>query len=208
MADTAGGDFTKDNRLTQAYDSTKVDAVLNEIAGRDHSGSRQVGAPAVFGMDFQTVSTAQKLPASDGYQPGGAPGRCCPRRWTTSTARSGCSGPRSTARVWTPAPPSCCRPSTASHRRIRRRCAGSPKGRFTATVSRSGLNAVYIGAAAEVFIGAKPGDPRVPDLIGLARHSWASRSGPLHVELTRMRRRVCSGARGSIAVSESWKAVA
>src|SRR5262249_60688364 len=30
------------------------------------SGARHVGTPAIFGMNFQTVSTAQKLPASDG----------------------------------------------------------------------------------------------------------------------------------------------
>jgi arylsulfatase A-like enzyme len=44
--------------------------VLNELHGYDHSGTTRVGTPAIFGMNFQTVSTAQKLPASDG-QPGG-----------------------------------------------------------------------------------------------------------------------------------------
>jgi len=36
-------------------------------------------------------------------------------------------------------------------------------------VPTSGLSAVYSCAAADAFIGAKPGDPRVPDVIGLAR---------------------------------------
>jgi hypothetical protein len=44
--------------------------VINEINGFDHSGAKRVGTPAIFGMNFQTISTAQKLPASQG-QPGG-----------------------------------------------------------------------------------------------------------------------------------------
>jgi hypothetical protein len=77
-APTAGSsnDWTTDNALTMQYDTYKVHAVLNEIDGYDHSGSQHVGTPAIFGMNFQTVSTAQKLPTSDGltggYLPGGA----------------------------------------------------------------------------------------------------------------------------------------
>jgi hypothetical protein len=63
-------DWTKDNLLTQQYDSYKVQAVINEINGFDHSGAHYVGTPAIFGMNFQTVSTAQKLPKSQGL-PGG-----------------------------------------------------------------------------------------------------------------------------------------
>ena len=63
---TAGSDWTKDNGLTQMYDSFKVQSVINEIDGFDHSGKNRVGTPAIFGMNFQTVSTAQKLP-SGGY---------------------------------------------------------------------------------------------------------------------------------------------
>jgi hypothetical protein len=59
-------DWTKQNTLTQQYDSYKVQAVINEINGFDHSGAARVGTPAIFGMNFQTVSTAQKLPTSDG----------------------------------------------------------------------------------------------------------------------------------------------
>jgi arylsulfatase A-like enzyme len=43
-----------------------VQAVLNQIDGYDHSRSIKLGTPAVFGMNFQSVSTAQKLPTSDG----------------------------------------------------------------------------------------------------------------------------------------------
>jgi hypothetical protein len=70
-----GGDWSTDNADTQQYDGYKVQAVVNEINGYDHSHSKKVGEPAIFGMNFQSVSTAQKLPTSDGltggYQPGG-----------------------------------------------------------------------------------------------------------------------------------------
>ena len=78
VADAAGDDWTTDNALTMEYDSFKVAAILNEIDGLDHSGTHHVGTPAVFGMNFQTVSTAQKLPISEGlrggYNPDGTPG--------------------------------------------------------------------------------------------------------------------------------------
>jgi hypothetical protein len=63
-------DWTTDNALTMQYDHYKVEAVLNEIAGMDHSGTAHVGVPAIFGMNFQTVSTAEKLPTSDGLTGG------------------------------------------------------------------------------------------------------------------------------------------
>jgi hypothetical protein len=74
----AGLDWTKDNAETQQYDNYKVQAVLNEIDGYDHSRSTKVGMPALLGMNFQSVSTAQKLPLSGGqpggYQANGTPG--------------------------------------------------------------------------------------------------------------------------------------
>jgi hypothetical protein len=63
-------DWTQDNLLTQQYDSYKVQAVINEIKGLDHSGTAAVGTPAIFGMNFQTISTAQKLPTSNGLAGG------------------------------------------------------------------------------------------------------------------------------------------
>jgi hypothetical protein len=67
-APTAGAsnDWTTDNALTQQYDSYKVQAVINWINGFDHSGTTRIGTPALFGMNFQTVSTAEKLPTSNG----------------------------------------------------------------------------------------------------------------------------------------------
>ena len=43
-----------------AYDHLKVTALLNEIAGKDHAGTAAPGVPALFGMNFQAVSIAQK----------------------------------------------------------------------------------------------------------------------------------------------------
>ena len=74
----AGGDYTSDNAWTMQYDSYKVQAILNEIDGYDHSRTNQVGTPAIFGMNFQTVSTAQKLPVSDGLNGGYLPGTDTP----------------------------------------------------------------------------------------------------------------------------------
>jgi hypothetical protein len=73
-----GDDWTSDNAATMEYDTFKVKAVLNEIDGFDHSGRHHVGVPAIFGMNFQTVSTAQKLPASDGLPGGYLPGGTVP----------------------------------------------------------------------------------------------------------------------------------
>ncbi len=62
----SANDWTTDNALTMQYDSYKVQAVINEIDGYDHSRTTKAGTPAIFGMNFQTVSTAEKLPTSDG----------------------------------------------------------------------------------------------------------------------------------------------
>lgn len=55
------GATTKSITKTEAYDDTKVKAVLNEIDGKDHSGTNVVGVPALFGMNFQAVSIGEKL---------------------------------------------------------------------------------------------------------------------------------------------------
>jgi hypothetical protein len=70
--------WTEDNQATMQYDSYKVQAVLNEIDGYDHSRTDHVGVPAIFGMNFQTVSTAEKLLKSDGLAGGYVPGTTTP----------------------------------------------------------------------------------------------------------------------------------
>jgi hypothetical protein len=62
--DPAQPDWTTDNLFTQQYDGYKVEAVINWINGHRHDGSGSPGTPAIFGMNFQTVSTGQKLPTS------------------------------------------------------------------------------------------------------------------------------------------------
>ncbi len=46
---------------TEAYDASKVQAILNEINGKDSSGQNTASVPALFGMNFQAISVGQKL---------------------------------------------------------------------------------------------------------------------------------------------------
>jgi Type I phosphodiesterase / nucleotide pyrophosphatase len=73
-----GISWTGDNAATMQYDSYKVQAVLNWIDGYNHQRTQQIGVPAIFGMNFQTVSTAEKLPSSDGLAGGDEPGTNIP----------------------------------------------------------------------------------------------------------------------------------
>jgi hypothetical protein len=55
------GDYTTCEPAIIAYDSTKVQAVLNEIDGMTSDGSKGAPVPAVFGMNYQEVSVGEKL---------------------------------------------------------------------------------------------------------------------------------------------------
>ena len=55
-----GGPFTANATNAETYDAIKVAAVLNEIEGKTHDGTGKPGVPAIFGMNFQAVSVAQK----------------------------------------------------------------------------------------------------------------------------------------------------
>jgi hypothetical protein len=57
-------DWAHIDAATKQYDGYKVQAILNEIDGLDHSGKTKVGTPAIFGMNFQTVSVAEKIPST------------------------------------------------------------------------------------------------------------------------------------------------
>ena len=57
----AGDDYTTSYTGVRTYDSLKVQAVLNWIDGLDGTGSKQEPVPAIFGMNFQSVSVGQKL---------------------------------------------------------------------------------------------------------------------------------------------------
>jgi len=54
------GDWTTNVAVAEQYDDFKVEAIVNEINGKDHTGAARVGVPAIFGMNFQEVSVGQK----------------------------------------------------------------------------------------------------------------------------------------------------
>ncbi|HVN52252.1 MAG TPA: alkaline phosphatase family protein [Acidimicrobiales bacterium] len=56
-----------------AYDDVKVQAILNQIAGKRSDGSAGAGVPTVFGMNFQAVSVGQKLPVGGYTDAAGTP---------------------------------------------------------------------------------------------------------------------------------------
>jgi hypothetical protein len=56
-----GSDFTSQIDSIEWYDGIKVQAILNEINGFDHTGKHSLGTPAILGMNFQSVSVGQKL---------------------------------------------------------------------------------------------------------------------------------------------------
>jgi hypothetical protein len=231
----AGEDWTNDNAATMQYDSYKVQAILNKIDGYDHSRTHHVGVPAIFGMNFQTVSTAQKLPASDGLTGGYLPGSTVPGPLLVRalsyintevgkmvseidshdlagstaiivSAKHGQSptDPNALARVpdgpvisvidaaWTAAHPGAKELAVFStdddamllwlsdrsqaaadfvkQYLLTHSAAGNNIGGTSITVPASGLKKVYAGAQAAAFMGVPAGDPRVPDIIGIAQH--------------------------------------
>ncbi len=55
----------------KCYDTLKVQAILNEIAGLSHDGTAARRVPNVFGMNFQAVSVGEKLVEKSISQTGG-----------------------------------------------------------------------------------------------------------------------------------------
>lgn len=51
---------------SMAYDDLKVQAVINWVDGKDHTGAHSARVPGIFGMNFQAVNQGQKL-AGMGY---------------------------------------------------------------------------------------------------------------------------------------------
>jgi len=66
ITNVGGADATASVVCTVENDEKKVAAILNQIHGRNHDGTRSPGVPAVFGMNFQAVSVGQKL-AKDNF---------------------------------------------------------------------------------------------------------------------------------------------
>src|SRR6202043_1321680 len=67
------GSATRDVKGQEAYDDVKVEAVLNEINGKDHAGNMAVGVPALFGMAFQAFRFAQVTPTGGYTDASGTP---------------------------------------------------------------------------------------------------------------------------------------
>jgi hypothetical protein len=63
--------WTNSFQNIQCYDTLKVNAILNEIKGRNHLGTAKTQVPTIFGMNFQAVSVAQKLVEKTNGQTGG-----------------------------------------------------------------------------------------------------------------------------------------
>jgi hypothetical protein len=78
-------DWAHIEAATKQYDGYKVQAILNEIHGLDHSGGTHVGTPAIFGMNFQALSVAQKIRMT----PATLIGPDANGNYTTSTAQPG-----------------------------------------------------------------------------------------------------------------------
>ena len=53
--------WTNSFQNIQCYDTLKVDAILNEIQGKNHLGTKKTEVPNILGMNFQAVSVGQKL---------------------------------------------------------------------------------------------------------------------------------------------------
>jgi len=56
-------DLTK----TKAFDELRVVSILNEIGGKDHSGTKTAPVPTIFGMNFQSLNAAKKISGTSGY---------------------------------------------------------------------------------------------------------------------------------------------
>lgn len=59
-------DYTDVYTHTEKFDDLHVQAVLNEIDGKDSTGTTSAPVPTVFGADFQTLSVAEKAPFAKG----------------------------------------------------------------------------------------------------------------------------------------------
>jgi Type I phosphodiesterase / nucleotide pyrophosphatase len=58
---TATDDWTVSFQNIQCYDKLHVQAIVNQINGKNHDGSRTAPVPTLFGANFQAVSVGQKL---------------------------------------------------------------------------------------------------------------------------------------------------
>jgi hypothetical protein len=57
----AASGASHDVKRAEAFDDKKIEAVLNEINGKDHTGEKETPAPNLFGTSLQAFSMGQKL---------------------------------------------------------------------------------------------------------------------------------------------------
>jgi Type I phosphodiesterase / nucleotide pyrophosphatase len=63
--------WTNSFQNIQCYDTLKVNAILNEIDGKNHLGTAKTTVPTIFGMNFQALSVGQKLIEASNSTTGG-----------------------------------------------------------------------------------------------------------------------------------------
>jgi len=63
--------WTNSFQNIQCYDQLKVNAILNEIDGKNHLGTKKTQVPTILGMNFQAVSVGQKLNEKSNHTTGG-----------------------------------------------------------------------------------------------------------------------------------------
>jgi hypothetical protein len=63
--------WTNSFQNIQCYDTLKVNAILNQIDGKNHLGTAQTQVPTIFGMNFQALSVGQKLVEKSNATTGG-----------------------------------------------------------------------------------------------------------------------------------------
>jgi hypothetical protein len=62
-AQHVGGSIPK----IEEFDDIRLKGILNEIDGKDHTGTKTAPVPAIFGLTFQAVTQAQKSKVGYGY---------------------------------------------------------------------------------------------------------------------------------------------
>jgi predicted AlkP superfamily pyrophosphatase or phosphodiesterase len=61
-----GTDYTDVYSHTEKFDSYHVQAIINQIDGKNSTGTASASVPTLFGTNFQTLSVAQKAPVAKG----------------------------------------------------------------------------------------------------------------------------------------------
>jgi len=59
-------DYTDVYTHTEIFDNLHVQSIINEIDGKDSTGTMNAGVPTLFGTNFQTLSVAQKATVASG----------------------------------------------------------------------------------------------------------------------------------------------